>query len=177
MKEQIKEKLDAHDFPPMAYDLLHIDGCVLAGGSILDICLGRTPNDYDFFFTSDAAIVSARSLFESRERIETAYTTTFGKIQLIHKQAYESENAIISDFDFAPIQMAYSGDKLFIGEKTADCINSKEVVVNVITCPYESMGRLRKFWRMGYDIKPAYDYIASVLHDKGSVCVVKEFYE
>jgi len=157
-------------------DLLKIDGCILAGGAIRDIIIGKQPKDYDFFFTSEPAVAQALFLMKNHKSTGNIYTHTYdtpdGDIQLITKSIFESTRHIIDAFDFTPIQLAYDGKTLEVGAKTFDDIQNRKVGVNVITKPFASLERLERYIGTtnsngvlidGWNITDTYKYILDVM--------------
>jgi len=177
--EELKLKIDNFlKLKPILKRLLDIDGCVICGGAIRDIHLGKTPKDYDFFFTSKNAIKEA--LFsvnafksEGNEYVKT-YQTDDGEIQLITKEPFANERDIVMAFDFTPIQFAYDGDKLTVGLHTFEDINKRTVNINVVTKPLQSLERLARYATVqengihDWNIDDAYQYILAIMITKPS---------
>jgi hypothetical protein len=158
-------------------ELLKIEGVVLAGGAIRDTLMGVVPKDYDIFFTKSTAIIEAHILLkQNMELIDTTqYTQTYKldasnhynqsiTVQLITKTVYTNKHYIIHDFDFTNIMLAIDRDGFEVGKKTLEAIKNKNVGINVITKPLNSLTRLQRYTNT-HDIYDAYNYILSVLKD------------
>lgn len=190
----VLEKLKKY---PTVSKILEIEGTVLAGGAVRDLITGDEPKDFDIFFINDKARINVESEFftDNSEIASTNYTTTYEvdetlnpedfipdvvtqTIQLIHKQTYENEQAVIKDFDFTVTQFAISKNGIFFGENSISDLDKKVVKVNVITKPLDSLNRLVKYAQKEYEYEETYQYILDVMKTQPSGIILgASFYE
>lgn len=152
----------------------------LCGGSLRSLYLGELPNDYDLFFTNEDGYKKALEHYRFYQKSDNGYVTTIPelKTQLIYKKFFETPEHIIDSFDYCNICAAYNYNTgLFLNDEFMSSNDNKEVRVNVITNTLSSLKRLGRYIIGGYEVKGAYDYIVSVMQDKGIVCVMSEYYE
>lgn len=154
------------------YDVLQIDGVVLAGGAIRDTLQSGKPKDYDIFFTEleakDQVVESIRYQFERIAK--THYTETYVKIidqeevkiQLVFKKVYNGMSEIIYDFDFSNVMFAINKNGVAIGHNTIKDHLNMRVGINCISKPLSSLNRLQKYVD-NYNVNDAYKYIVSLL--------------
>jgi hypothetical protein len=169
---------------PIIKQLLEIDGVVLAGGALRDQIKGeQIAKDYDFFFTKPGAEQQAREIL-GKSFIYTRYTATFIvnnhshlplglshsnpnlndlEIQLVFKKIYESPQEIIDQFDFRVCQFAADKNGVYFNPEAYDDLDSKRLVANNITKPIDSLNRLVKYAKKGYDVNEAYQKVVEVL--------------
>lgn len=178
-------KIIKRDFP-LIDTILDNYGVVLAGGALRDLINGDTPKDWDFFFLNEGAF--HKSLQHLRNIAEhtailydltpvirsTHYTKTVEtdrlNIQFIHKKFYDSINDVVDSFDFNVCQVALTTEVFCITPETHDSITRKEVEVNVLPNPVDSLNRLLRLRKKGYIVKKAYRQIVSKLyHDRDDI--------
>lgn len=144
--------------PPLA-----TTGPWVAGGSLRRTLLRQEPDsDFDFFFRDADQLddfrkgVEAAGLLKVRE---TAHHVHYrGRlagsierdVQLIRFAFYANPEAVIDSFDFTICQMAYDGEKLFLGEHTLWDLGRKRLAVHKITFPVSSLRRMLKYAKQGF---------------------------
>lgn len=165
-------------------DTLLETGAVLAGGSLRDLLNKKEPKDYDLFFCSEESLKNARiELLNKGELIAaTIYTETYTyqskMIQLVFKKIYGTPESIINDFDFNICRAFRTSEKTFYSIEMMSDMGTNEVTVNVITKPIDSLRRLGKYVREGFDVTNSYHYILDVMKDKSPAIILNSaFYE
>lgn len=178
-------KIIKRDFP-LIDTILDNYGVVLAGGALRDLINGDTPKDWDFFFLNEGAFHKSlqhlRNIAEHNDSlydlssfiISNHYTKTLEtngvKIQLIHKKFYDSVDDVVDSFDFNVCQVALTTEVFYITPEIHDSITRKEVEVNVLPNPVDSLNRLLRLRKKGYIVKKAYWQIVSKLyHDRNDI--------
>lgn len=140
-----------------------MEGSYIAGGAISSILLGETPKDYDFWFENPEDFQKAqdgiaREQFSGlyTERIESKYATTLvlasgKKIQLVQSRMGVPE-VVVPTFDFLHTQSYMKRDGTLVTD--IDFIREKKLVYvpGNFSHPVNTMQRVNKFARRGYDI-------------------------
>ncbi|MFG1389057.1 hypothetical protein [Xanthobacter versatilis] len=142
---------------------LSATGPWLAGGSLRRSLLRQEPDsDFDLFFRDADQLedfrngVEAAGLVKVRETVHHVhYRGRVGgsierDVQLIRFAFYGNAAAVIDSFDFTICQIAYDGEKLFVGEHTLWDLARKRLAVNKITFPVSSTRRMLKYAAQGF---------------------------
>lgn len=140
-----------------------LQGAFIAGGAIASLVLGETPNDYDIWFEEPAGFLAAfdavsKNQFDDRisEIINSKYATTLKlksgtKIQLVQSR-FGVPEVLTKQFDFLHTQGYMKRDGTLVCDE--EFIKSKKLVFvpGNFSHPVNTMQRVNKFARRGYDI-------------------------
>ena len=149
--------------PTAVLELMQINDCiVLAGGAVLDLIHGKTPNDYDLFFVTKnvfEANVILDQMRRTKDYAETANAITIimgsCQVQFI-KRCYESVDHVVGGFDLDPCRIVYWQGRAWC---TATCWLSMEKHVNYINFNCMSrtfQQRIYKYHWKGYRCSSMY---------------------
>lgn len=90
--------------------ILYPNQCVLAGGAVLDLIEGRTPKDWDLFFTTESSVYKSgyKDVYlGSYNLTETGNAITLrgpNEIQIIKRDPKTTIEDVINSFDFSVVQ-------------------------------------------------------------------------
>lgn len=181
------------NFQKMSKDVLDYvektQGVVLAGGSLRTLlCLSDTIVDYDLFFTSEDARDKTVAYFTGLNDCESTficpkkelYSFVLNKkikIQLITKEIYLNEMALIDSFDINACRCAWNGTDLTYAEDFVNDVMCKRITFNKITYPVATIKRVEKYIRKGYYMnKESRLHLVNLLSDKTWNDTEKVFY-
>jgi len=147
---------------PSIVNHLRRAGAILAGGSLRSVIDKSTVQDYDLFTTKDVGefksilrFDGAKIVFECPNgELVTARWGPF-KIQVVKIPTAISPLSLLESFDIIPSMLALdSRDNLWAHSKTIMCATRRIVLLNRITYPIATVGRIRKFESKGYQVPP-----------------------
>jgi hypothetical protein len=99
-------------------------------------------------------------------------------IQLVVKKMYENTESILKDFDFNITKCYLTESKVYISPEMMNDVMKKEITINKITKPLDSLKRLSKYHNKQFAVSEPYKYLISLLsvHDM-NIILSGAFYE
>lgn len=132
----------------------------LAGGCIASLVLGELPKDYDVWFENpedfEAAISGlAKNQFEVSDHSSSKYAETFKyagiTVQLVQSRMGKPE-VVVPQFDFKHTQSYMKRDGTLVYDEAFILEKKLVFVPGNFSHPVNTMQRVNKFARRGYDI-------------------------
>ncbi len=139
-------------------EFLETSEFIIAGGYIRDLLIGIKPKDIDCFFINQEAYNLAVEAMEYKaKKIKQRKNSTVFKIRdgievdLVFSEK-ESFLQVIDAFDLHNCCAYFDGNKIVSSNKFLMSCEDKQLIINHVTFPYLTLGRIAKFKSRGWNI-------------------------